>query len=662
MSILFFLPLLSLASFIFLARYFFKLSSASLGAGFVIWIAWTGLIGRALSLSNALDCRVFWVIGELLPLIAVIYISRKRTAGSWAKIRADVNSMYLSLRESSEKVWVTPALLVAVAVVYTVGLFANLMLPQNMDDSLTAYLARAGFWISNQSTEFFQTSNYNFPLVAYPALPTFSTLRWIVLTGGDHAASLDQWIATLISGTIVFSLARKAKATIEISLFVALVWLLMPVTLLQSQMVLYDAVALVAILTAVTAACDCITQFSRNNFLICMLAVFVAIGTKQTVIFMLPSAFIAIVVSCVASRKTLFIRAKLNSKSLRYCLIVVVIGLWIAVPEYLLNLKRFKHPLGPRESFGYFAVDSVGLIDRTQAIFTNSLRVLVAGLFGDVPPQVAEHLPGLFNFLRNSYSIAGTGASRAVGVGWYGSTVMLIVLFSLLTWVFLSVQRRFQLSLMLLVIGGVLYSFLFMYTRSNFSEAFSRYMWFPVTLFLIAGARGLDKLKSLKGKNRPKMLGQVVFGLLAAISIGQGSWSFLGNGVRPLIGEERVWSKSDGEIMYLAGGFGDSGAFVPMIEKIESCVDSTNPLGTYLPHKFPLSLLFGASYDRKVQMMNIPDGTIINLNYLTANNLSALIVDEAINTSVSFELEGLWSQSYGSYILMTLPSTKLGCQ
>jgi hypothetical protein len=147
---------------------------------------------------------------------------------------------------------------------------------------------------------------------------------------------------------------------------------------------------------------------------------------------------------------------------------------------------------------------------------------------------------------------------------------------------------------------------------------------------------------------------------LALISIWQGSWSFLGNGIRPLAGPYQVWAKSDGDIMQSSNGFLDRGAFVPMIEKLDACVHSSNSLGIYLPYKFPLSQLFGTSYDRKVVMLNIPDGTIINMDYLAANNLSALIVDEVIKPSVVLDFEGMWNQSYGQYILI-IPSEKPVC-
>jgi hypothetical protein len=647
-------------SFVVLARYIAKMPNAALGAGFVMWIVWTGLCGRAFSATNSLHLLPLWLLAELVPPLVVTIVFRKRLSEITSSIRNDFHLIASSIITSAKSVWIIPVVLVVVTVLYSVGLVANIKLPQTMDDSVTAYLARAGFWISNHSTEYFKTSDYNFPLVSYPALPTFSTLRWIVVSGGDHAAALDQWIATLISGSLVFSLARKTKTSVPIALLGSLLWLLMPVTLLQSQMVLNDMVTMVAVLTSVVLASNLFSNFKRVDFLVALLAAFVAIGTKQTVLFMLPSALLVLVIGLVIFRKSEVMKQVLQPRLMIFGLGVAVVGLIIAIPEYLSNQRRFNHPLGPEESFGYFADVSAGLGDRLLGIVRNLRQVFVAGLFGDVPTVFADFFLNFYEKIRQQYSLAGTGIDRAMGIGWFGfSVTALITIGGPLAIILVPIKRR-GMPAALLSVSAAMYSLFFMYTRSNFSQAFSRYMLFPFSLFLIVSLVPIDKIwMSRKGALSGWIKQSVITGLLV-IAIGQGSWSLLGNGIRPLVGANQVWSKSNGDIMYLSSGFVDSGAFVPMIEKLDACVHSSDSLGIYLPYKFPLSQLFGTSYDRKVVMMNIPDGTIINMDYLAVNNLSALIVDEVIKPSVVLNFEGMWHQSYGQYILI-IPSEKPVC-
>ena len=654
------LPLISLASFVVLARYIAKMSHAALGAGFVMWIAWTGLCGRAFSATNSLHLLPLWLLAEFVPPLMITIVYRKSLSEITSLIRNDFQVISNSIIGSMKSVWAIPVVLVVVIVLYSVGLVANIKLPQTMDDSVTAYLARAGFWISNHSTEYFRTSDYNFPLVSYPALPTFSTLRWIVVSGGDQAAALDQWIATLISGSLVFSLARKAKTSVPIALLGSLLWLLMSVTLLQSQMVLNDMVTMVAVLTAVVLASKVFSDFNRVDLLVAMLAAFVAIGTKQTVLFMLPSGLLALVIGFIVFRKSGVMKKILHLRSMISGLGVAAVGLVIALPEYLSNQRRFNHPLGPKESFGLFADASVGLSDRISGITRNAGRVFAAGLFGDVPSSLADQFPNFYEHVRQSYPQAGYETSRISGVGWFGFTVTFIALIAIPAMLFVVLIKRRGLSVVLLSVGGVVYVLCFMYTRSNFSEAFSRYMVFPITLLFIVGMALIDSLWTMRKGPISRYLRQFALMILALISIWQGSWSFLGNGIRPLAGPHQVWTKSDDDIMYLSNGFLYVDASIRMIEKFDSCTQSTKTLGTYLPDKFPLSQLFGSSYSRKVEMMNIPVGTIIDLDYLAANNLSALMVDEVIKPSVVFDFKGMWTESYGPYILI-IPSEKPDC-
>jgi hypothetical protein len=661
MTLLIVLPLMSLASFIVLARYIANMSTASLGVGFVMWIAWTGICGRAFSAVNSLHVQILWVVAELIPPLVLAVIFKRKLREIPGLIRTDFQTTCESLVGITKSIWIMPVVLAAVIVLYSIGLVANIQLPQTMDDSVTAYLARAGFWISNHSTEFFRTSDYNFPLVSYPALPTFSTLRWIVVSGGDHAAALDQWIATIISGSLVFSLARKARISHAVSMLGALLWLLMPVTLLQSQMVLNDMVAMVAVLTTVILASNLFTEFRKIDFLAALLAAFVAIGTKQTILFMAPSALLTVVIGLVVFRKSQIIRNILQIRLILFGISVVVVGFVLAVPEYLSNLRRYKHPLGPEESFGYFANVSAGFDDRISGIIRNVRQVFTAGLFGDVPLSVSQRFSDFYESIRRFYPEAGFEVSRASGVGWFGFSVTFLVLFGVPITVLIVLLRRRGLSVLMLGSGAAVYTLFFMYTRSNFSEAFSRYMLFPFTLSLIVGLVLIDTIWKVQQGTFARYVGQIAIASLAAVSIWQGSWSFLGNGVRPLAGPNQVWSKSDDDIMYLSNGFADGGAFVPMIEKLNSCDPSLKPLGIYLPYKFPLAQLFGASYDRKVTMVDIPAETTINLGYLASNDLSALIVDDVIKPTVLFDMTGLWSQSYGQYTLVIIPSEKSGC-
>jgi hypothetical protein len=214
-------PIVSLLAFVLIASTRIQVTSGRLGAGFILWISYTAISGRALSAVGQLDQTPLWIGVELLPVLVVAALMRDDLSKFWVNAQQVFSQAFVTAKSMVQTVWVLPLLFFVVASYYAVGLYADLTLPQTMDDSLTAYLARAGFWISDGSMNFFETSSYNFPLVSYPALPTLSTVRWIVLTGTDQAAALDQWIATLISATLIYAIARRVRISSGVSTTIA---------------------------------------------------------------------------------------------------------------------------------------------------------------------------------------------------------------------------------------------------------------------------------------------------------------------------------------------------------------------------------------------------------------------------------------------------------
>lgn len=654
-------PMLSLVAFVVFASTKIRVTSGRLGAGFILWISYTALSGRLLSALGVLDSRFFWLLMELLPVIAVALSLRSELTASLGSASQTWRNVVDTAKSMVLKVWVLPILTLIVFAYYFVGLVANISLPQTMDDSLTAYLARAGFWITSGSINFFETSSYNFPLVSYPALPTLSTVRWIVLTGTDHTATLDQWLATLVSATLIYAIGRRIRLSAGVSAVIAMLWLLTPVTLLQSQMVLNDMVAMVAILTAILLASHLFGEFRFADCSVAFVAGFVAVGTKQTVLFMAPSAFLALAVGLWVFREKK-IWTHFQEKRVILCgSALTLLGLFMSFPEYFFNQRRFGHPLGPSESFGYFADTSAGLEARVDAIGRNTRRLFTAGGFGDVPRSIADRFPDLYLKVREYYPEAGYELSRISGVGWFGFTVTLLAVVGLSFSAFFAWKHAKLIPYFLLTGGAALYAILFMYTRPNFSEAFSRYMLFPITLLLIAGGFAIDAALSTFRRPVIKMMGQLMVVVLVGIAATQGAWSFFGNGIRPLAGDGAAWNLSDDEIFMLSNGFEDRGAFMPMIQKIDECMSDEQAIALALPYKFPLSLLFGTSYKRDVTMLNPAAGVTIDSKFLEIGGYSGIILHDDVKNTVVYDSNGLWDQSYGPYTLLRVPAVKQNC-
>jgi hypothetical protein len=654
-------PIVSLIAFVFIASTRVQVTSGRLGAGFILWISYTAVSGRLLSALGQLDQTALWLGVELLPVFVVFAFLRADLIKCWSSVERTFLGAISATKSMIRTVWVLPVLVIVVITYYAIGLFANISLPQTVDDALTAYLARAGFWITSGSMNFLETSSYNVPLVTYPALPTLSTVRWITLTGTDHMAVFDQWMSALISANLVYALGRRLHLTSGVSATTAALWLLMPVTILQSQMALHDLVAIVAVLTTILLSSHLFNEFRLTDLSIAFLAGFVAIGTKQTVVFMAPSAVFALVIGMWIYREKKIWRHLFGKRIAIYAACLTLLGLFLSFPEYFFNQRRFGHPLGPSESFGYFADTSANFETRITSIGTNVRRIFAAGSFGDVPRSIAEQLPNFYAKVREYYPEAGYEVSRISGVGWFGTTVTVLALVGLTFSLPIAWKRGKLVSYCLLIGGATLYTVLFMYTRPNFSEAFSRYMLFPITLLLIAGGFTLDALLSLPQKRVTKVLAQLAVVTLISIAGVQSAWSFFGNGVRPLAGKDAVWNLSDDEILMLSNGFGDRGAFIPMLQQVSECMPSQASIATGLPYKFPLALLFGDSYSRRVTMLNPPAGVVIDFKFLRMGKFDGIILHDDVKNASVIDVGGLWSQSYGPYTLIRMPVEIQNC-
>ena len=111
----------------------------------LVWNLYIVVAGRLLAVFDLLGSRVAWVVVDLLFLGAAVLVWRR--AGSPAALPSIPSGAVADMLGPR---WLRPAtigLAIVVGTIYAVLLAATLWIPQNLDDVLTAYLARVGYWI-----------------------------------------------------------------------------------------------------------------------------------------------------------------------------------------------------------------------------------------------------------------------------------------------------------------------------------------------------------------------------------------------------------------------------------------------------------------------------------------------------------------------------------
>lgn len=131
-------------------------------------------------------------------------------------------------------------ILYGIVLLLFLSFITSILYPPNNYDSMTYHMARVAHWISNESVAFYPTSIerqlYQMPLAEYAILHT------CILSGGDTYAGMVQWSAYVVSAIIVFLVATELGLNRVHCLLASLVFVTIPMAVLQSSSTQNDLV------------------------------------------------------------------------------------------------------------------------------------------------------------------------------------------------------------------------------------------------------------------------------------------------------------------------------------------------------------------------------------------------------------------------------------
>lgn len=653
------LPLVALISvFVAIDRLGFK-KSVILPLGYLSWMSIIAVGGRVLSAFNLLGSTKAWVVINLGMVAGfIICVKQPGTRKRLRRPRTAISMKESLFRELREIPLGLVLVIGGTALLFLIGAMSNILLSQTMDDSLTAYLARAGLWIQNGNTHPIVTSDYNFVINAYPAFPSFSTVNWIVLARDDGFAAFDQWLGCVANASLVYLICRQLGGSLTAGLISASLWISMPTILLQSQMVLTDQVALTGALLAVSFFLEWLETRSTMSIVIAFFGLLVLCGSKQTGFFVGPALLMVLLPLMVrASRRKQFMSAIRQIFRSPWTYFLLPVAFLNFAFEYVQNYRYYGHFLGPPASFEYFAAGNVDFTSRVESIITSGKKVIVAGLFADIPPWIGARVPALRDWAQDTYINAMNGTTRLVGVGWFGfvQTLCAVAVTPFLIVVWRDQRTRFRLIALSCLGLGYLSTLFFV--RTNFSEAFSRYSFLTVSLLIIPTGMLYDAVAE---RGLRKRLAGAAVGVVLVLALAQGSWSFFGNGIRPLIGPKNVWNQSTYEQFRNVQGFVAPEDIGRVLHLIDKCIPANGALIMDDLYKFPISPLFGPAYRRKVFFVERPYPTNITRLYLRRRGANAILLTEELHQGLDYVGPRVTSASFGSlHLLFINPQTPL---
>jgi len=300
--------------------------------------------------------------------------------GAWARAGRRLPS-FPSLSVSGARPTVVLAAIVALAFVYVFAL--ALGTPPNTIDSLVYHLVRAALWRQAGGAGYIDNA-YDQRLNANPPNAELALGFVLELTRDERFASLVELVSAVACSVAVFALARRLGLLRGEALFGALLFLTLPVVLLQSSTALNDLVVAAPLL----AASVFVLGDDRRMLGFAALGTALAMGTKLTAILALPILCSLALLALPRSARAVRLAALAAG--------AVVGSYW-----YLVNLLETGKLLGERQDTGLIAIG-----DLRQNVLAGSARVLDAFELPGAEGVSKWALPGLTHSDALVYAIA----------------------------------------------------------------------------------------------------------------------------------------------------------------------------------------------------------------------------------------------------------------
>jgi 4-amino-4-deoxy-L-arabinose transferase-like glycosyltransferase len=497
--------------------------------------------------------------------------------------------------------------------IYAYAAYLVVFFPQNVDDILTTYLARVGFWLQYGSFGVWKTSVYNLPQVSSPGNAQILILWTVLFNGTDLYAAFSQWTASLFAILAIYGLCRMLKQRQSLSIFLALLFATIPAVTLQLSTAQTDLMASAFFICSVYLLCLGWKEDHTGLLILAALSYAIGVGTKQTVIFAFPGLAIVLLI--------LFLKFPLNRvwkiKILVGCtfLFTFLVGSFF----YIQNALVFGRPFGPDEVAQTYTglkeispASQLGMGVKNFVSFT--LNTLFSEFFDDkITPVLAEVVPQLSNYADYR------GSVLPYSVGTIGPLISILSLIGIIATI--KKHEKNPLSLALLISGVVYLVVIFVIRR--YTNAIYRYsvMAFAMFLPLVGEAdfwfRNPDR----------KLINQSFIRLISAFAILIMAWTITADGSKSLFdmikepGRTRTMKQMtfvkreqpDLEASYIA---------------VEDLVPPDASLGLVGSGKYPVSPLFGKNFSRQITLIVPSDKLTVNMDeYPTVDYL---LVDSSL--------------------------------
>jgi len=227
--------------------------------------------------------------------------------------------------------------------------------PPNEWDSMTGHLNRILYFIQNGNTKHFIGTNWN--IDTYPkSFPNQQVYPFLLHEKSEIWFKFQNFSSYIITGFAFYGICKRLGYTFKTRLIVSCIYLLIPISLIQSTTTDSDIVLACYLSILVYYLISYFDQFEKRYILLGSIVFSIALAHKITFVFSFPPLFILY---------SYFIYKKRSERPLRhfkYIFFTNFISLLIIVAPcgYISNMVNYGHPIGPKTATQHQSIERAG--------------------------------------------------------------------------------------------------------------------------------------------------------------------------------------------------------------------------------------------------------------------------------------------------------------
>jgi 4-amino-4-deoxy-L-arabinose transferase-like glycosyltransferase len=497
--------------------------------------------------------------------------------------------------------------------------FIGIYTPVTLHDSWTCHLARVGYWLQHGTMHHYNTQtaiqNYQAPNVQILMLWTVAFLK------SDILANLVQWFAYCGLGFALYQATMNLGHGKTDSLLSSLVFLSLPMVVLQSISTFYDLGVTFFAITFLYFFHSGIKNKQNNRMLLSGISFGLAVGAKGTIYYMLPAIFLV----CIG----LIIIYKPGLRFFKRIVVYFFLGLLcFGVYNYIQNYKSYGNIFASQEDIkavhrhaginlektflnfikhGYESIEFTGLPDFMIKYLNKQKKIFFDKYLGQ---KYISKYGRKFTFR------AFDGYNNSERVGWFGILGTLIIIPTLLYFFFSIFYIRSRENLerwfyaFIPATFYLIFCMLQVYTHNK-----SRYFVLPFA-FLIP-------LTAFVFKRKRQSLKIILFIIVTLIAIKTTVLNSIYSKHKPLIGKKTIFNNS----YYQNNAMLHPRHDVPLLRFVNEFTKPNSRIGHILNANEKEYFFFGKNFDRTVIPVEKSELKNGEISIIDKYNLDFLVLD-----------------------------------